>query len=64
MDDGGARPARRPHQFSISLPDELMAELRAHAARKAVAPATLARLWIAERLERERKADAERADAS
>lgn len=47
---------RRPRQFSVTLPDPLMAELHALAKRKAIAPATLARQWIAERLEVEREA--------
>ncbi len=49
-----AQQRPRPHQFSVTLPAPLMDELHAIAGRKAIAPATLARQWIAERLEVER----------
>jgi hypothetical protein len=65
MQDGIETPARRGRQFSVTLPDELMDELRIYAVRKALAPATLARQWLAERLEMERKGGTDRArDAS
>jgi hypothetical protein len=65
MQDGTETPARRGRQFSVTLPDALMDELRIYAARKALAPATLARQWLAERLEMERKGGSDRAqDAS